>query len=148
MSLPSPEIVWLIIGIVFLALEMILPGFVIFFFGIGAWLTALVVFVSPVSLNMQLLIFLVTSLTSLFALRQIIRNTFLGKKQDENEIDSMFHSEGGNIVVVQTIDPPAEGKVSYSGSNWRAVADEVIEEGTVVTIESQDGLVMKVKRKK
>lgn len=35
----KPELVWFIIGLVLFLLELVLPGFVIFFFGVGAWVT-------------------------------------------------------------------------------------------------------------
>jgi len=148
MSWPSAEITWLIIGIVFLALEMAMPGFVVFFFGVGAWLTALFTFIVPVALNVQLVVFLATSIISLLSLRKFIQKTFLGARHDDGEIERILNAGGENAVVVQTIIPPGEGKISYSGAKWRALADEQIEAGTIVTIESQNGLVMKVRKNK
>ena len=145
MSLPSPEITWFILGIIFLVLEMIMPGFVIFFFGVGAWLTSLVLLFVPLNLNVQLIIFLVTSLVCLFALRKYIQRTFLGNKQDD-EIDSVLASGGEQAIVTEAIIPPAQGKVKYSGTNWTAISETEIAEGEVVTIQSQDGLLMKVRK--
>lgn len=145
MSLPSAEIIWFILGIAFFVVEMIMPGFVIFFFGIGAWATALILFFTPISLNVQLVIFLLTSLLSLFLLRKYIQKTFLGSKK-ENEVDQILASDGENAVVTDAIKPPGQGKVKYSGTSWQAVADQEIEVGTIVTILSQDGLVMKVQK--
>ncbi len=143
MNLPSPEVTWFILGIIFLVLEMIMPGFVIFFFGVGAWITALVLLFADVSLNTQLVIFLITSLLTLFLLRKYIQRTFLGTKSGD-EIDHALASGGENAIVVDAIVPPAKGKVKYSGTTWTAVSESEIEEGEVVTILSQDGLLMKV----
>lgn len=145
MSLPSAEIIWFILGIAFFVVEMIMPGFVIFFFGIGAWVTALILFFTPISLNTQLIIFLITSLLSLFLLRKYIQETFLGTKK-ENEVDQILASDGENAVVTESIRPPAQGKVKYSGTSWQAVAEQEIGVGEIVTILSQDGLVMKVQK--
>ncbi len=147
MSLPSPEFTWFILGIIFLALELILPGFVIFFFGVGAWVTAIAVFAFSFSLNGQLVIFLISSLVCLFSLRKYIQRTFLGEKHGVNEVDEALASGGESAVVIEDIIPPSEGKVRYSGTSWRALSDETFEKDEVVTIVSQDGLIMKVAKK-
>ncbi|MDJ0624243.1 MAG: NfeD family protein [Desulfocapsaceae bacterium] len=142
MTLTTAGLMWLIMGIICFLLEMMLPGFIIFFFGLGAWITALVCWLYPVPLNIQLAIFLVSSLMSLFILRGIIRNTFFGEvTADETDVSA---TAGDSATVSADIIPPAEGKIDYSGTQWRAVADEKIIKGTIVTILSQDGLCMKV----
>lgn len=147
MNLPSPEITWFILGVVFLALEMALPGFVIFFFGIGAFLTAAVTFFLPITLNSQLIVFLITSLANLFLLRKYIKRTFLGATfENDKVIDSALASRGESAEVVEAIIPPAEGKVKYSGTTWRALSEQQIDKGQIVTIMSQDGLFMHVKK--
>jgi membrane protein implicated in regulation of membrane protease activity len=47
-------------------------------------------------------------------------------------------------VVTDAIAPPADGRVKYGGSFWRAVADEPIAEGTVVLVVEQKDLTIKV----
>lgn len=146
MAFTTACLIWLITGIVCFLLEMAIPGFVIFFFGVGAWITTLVCWIKPISLNAQLAVFLVTSLVSLFTLRGFIKSTFLGGVTDEDEDVSV--AVGEKAEVVEDIIPPAEGRISYSGTQWRALADETIEKGSIVTIISQDGLSMKVCRRK
>ena len=38
----KPEVIWCLVGLVLLLLEFILPGLIIFFFGLGAWVVAAV----------------------------------------------------------------------------------------------------------
>ena len=40
--LSRPELMWFILGLILFLLELVIPGFFIFFFGLGAWVTALV----------------------------------------------------------------------------------------------------------
>ena len=142
MTLTTAGLMWLIMGIICFLLEMMTPGFIIFFFGLGAWITALACWFYPVSLVTQLAIFIVSSLTSLFVLRGIIRKTFFGEvTADETDV---IAAAGDSAIVSTDIIPPAEGKIDYSGTQWRAVADEKIEKGVMVTILYQDGLCMKV----
>ncbi len=140
-----PVLIWFIFGVICFLLEMALPGFIVFFFGVGAWVTAVACWLKPFGLNGQLAIFLVGSLVSLFALRSLVKRTFLGSPSHGEESSSVAQP-GETAEVVDSIVPPAEGKIRYSGSLWRATADEVISEGEVVTILSQDGLLMRVKK--
>ncbi len=145
MDLTIPSLIWLTTGILLLILEMILPGFVLFFFGLGAIVTFLCSWLFQPSLTVQLVIFLLSSLLSLFTLRGLIKRTFLGGTV--SAADDHVVAKGGELVVVtRTIDPPREGKVKYSGTFWRAVADEKIEKGETAEIVSQDGLIMRVKK--
>ena len=66
----SPILAWFLVGIAFFVFELAVPGFIIFFFGIGAWCTALAVYLSDVPLSGQLVVFLVTSLITLFLPRK------------------------------------------------------------------------------
>ncbi len=145
MTLTTAGLMWLIMGVICFLLEMMLPGFILFFFALGAWITALVCWLYPVTLNVQLAIFLSSSLLSLFILRGIIRKTFFGDVSADE--DDVIVAAGDSATVSVDIIPPAEGKIDYSGTQWRAIADEQIGKGSVVTIISQDGLCMKVAKK-
>jgi len=146
MQLTFSSLIWLLTGVVLFILEIFLPGFVLFFFGIGAWCTAIASWILPVGLSGQLAIFLVSSVLSLLALRGFIRKTFLGTRLAENGGDSALARCGEKAMVVAAIAPPAEGKVRYSGTTWRATAPERIEVGESVTIVAQDGLVIRVRK--
>jgi membrane protein implicated in regulation of membrane protease activity len=49
-------------------------------------------------------------------------------------------------VVSSTIAPPGEGRIKCAGSSWRATADERIEEGEIVAVVSQQGLLIHVEK--
>ena len=68
----KPEVIWFIIGLALLISEFILPGVVIIFFGIGAWVTTIFILIFGISLNYQLVVFISTSLLSLALLRNFI----------------------------------------------------------------------------
>jgi len=139
----SPVLAWFLIGIFFYVIEMALPGFVVFFFGIGAWCTALTVYLADISTSVQLGVFLVTSLGTLFLLRKYLQTIFIGSAQnDEALIKAGPVADTG--VVTEDIIPPGTGKVKYGGSFWRAVAEEPISVGTNVKIISQENLEVKV----
>lgn len=145
MHLPvSPVLLWFLVGIGFYALELALPGFVVFFFGIGAWCAALTIFFVDISLSVQLIIFILTSLASLFFFRSFLRNVFLGESK-EDQSDTAFDREHATGVVTETILPPADGKIQFAGTYWRASAQETLEVGTVVEVVEQNNLHLKVR---
>lgn len=145
MELSNPGLIWLIIGVVLFVLEMAVPGFILFFFGLAAWITALGSYLLPWSLNTQLAVFLVASLVSLFSLRSVVKKIFLGDAKD-GDADSIMAKGGEKCVVSSAIYPPAEGQVKFSGTFWRAEAEEDIEEGEVVEIVEQKDLLITVKK--
>jgi membrane protein implicated in regulation of membrane protease activity len=125
------------------------PGFILFFFALGALLTALVAWLSPVSIALQLALFITASLVSLLSLRNVIQKKFIspppkeGENEDEDE-DLVIPGDKG--VVSSTIIPPAEGRIKYSGTSWRAIADEKIEEGEIISIVRRKDLVIHVEK--
>ncbi|MBW1749158.1 MAG: NfeD family protein [Deltaproteobacteria bacterium] len=140
----SPVLAWFLVGIACYAIELALPGFIIFFFGVGAWCVALVLAMTDVSLTVQLIIFLVCSLITLGLLRSWVRSVFLGSALEEDDSVNV-DSAPATGVVTEAIVPPAAGRVKYGGSSWKAVADEAIAEDIVVVIMEKKDLTVKVR---
>lgn len=145
MDLTTPSLLWFISGIILLLLEMSVPGFILFFFGVGAWLTAIACLLYPLTLTSQLLLFTCSSLVALLTLRSFMNKIFSGSTASRDS-DNALALPGEQVVVVNDILPPAEGKVKYSGTTWRARAKEKLYAGEMVEIVLQDGLIMEVKR--
>ncbi|MBN1786934.1 MAG: NfeD family protein [Sedimentisphaerales bacterium] len=142
----KPELIWFLIGIVLLVAEFVMPGLIVAFFGLGACIVAVICFFADISLNAQLIIFIVASVLSLLLLRKWLKGIFLGhtsSKQNLKEDISEF--TGQKVVVKEKIVPNIGGKVEFHGTNWHAQADEEIEAGTVVEIIGKDNLTLKVK---
>lgn len=139
----SPVLIWFLSGVVFLMLELMVPGFVVFFFGLGAWCAALALYLYPMAFGYQLLVFLVASLLLLALLRSTVKQVFLGRSSDKDAMDlsSLFQ---GTAEVVDDIVPPAIGSVKYSGTFWQAEADQPLVRGTVVRILAKNNLILKV----
>ncbi len=140
----SPVLVWFLIGIGCFGLELVLPGFILFFFGIGAWCVALVLAMTDMSLTAQLVIFSACSLLTLVLLRTWLRSVFLGGAQEEDDSVNVDPAPA-NGVVTEDIVPPAEGRVRYGGSFWRAVADETLLKDSVVEVVEKKDLLVKVR---
>ena len=145
----STALVWFLIGVLFLIAEFIIPGFVIIFFSAGAWITALVLWMFDISLHIQIILFIVSSLVLLFTLRKYGMNIFKGTTReniDDHYADSKI---GQTAIVTKAISPTKPGEVKMLGSFWMATADTQIDVDTSVIVESQSsegGLTFKVRK--
>jgi membrane protein implicated in regulation of membrane protease activity len=141
-----PEIIWFLVGLVLLILEFILPGLIIAFFGVGAWIVALICLLTDISLNTQLIIFIISSVLSLLCLRKWLKGVFLGHTGSKQNLkENLEEFIGQKAVVKEKIMPKAGGKVEFHGTNWLAQADEEIAEGATVQIIGKDNITLKVK---
>lgn len=141
MDFMDTGIFWVSIGVMLFIMEILAPGFVLFFFGIGAWTVALINWLYPITLATQIVLFTLVSLVSLL----VFRKTIQGKLFNAAEKDEVIE-ENVQVEVVEAIRPPKQGRVRYSGSLWLSEAEEEIEAGTTVTIVRRDNLVMHVKK--
>lgn len=142
-----PEVIWFIIGLVLLLLELVMPGFVIFFFGVGAWITALVCLFADININIQVVIFALTSVAALLVFRKMIQNKFIYSKNDKSEaVEDEF--TGKEAVAVEDFGPDNKGKVEFKGTSWKAESSSGIKAGQTVVIVEKDSFKLIVEPKK
>lgn len=143
----SPEIIWFIIGLAMLLSEFIMPGLIIAFFGFGAWVVAVLCLIMPkMSINLQLFIFIISSVVLLLALRKQVAKVFKGFEKQKNvaaeDVDDFI---GHRATVVKEIRKNRKGKIEFHGTNWDAEADVDIAVGEMVEIIGKDSITLKVK---
>jgi membrane protein implicated in regulation of membrane protease activity len=139
----QPELVWFIIGLVLLLLEIILPGTIIIFFGVGAWITSLFCLLFDIGINIQILIFILTSVGSLILLRRFLIQKLYKKGKDDQTLEDEFVNKFAEVK--SDIKPDKPGKVIFKGTNWTAESDFIIKKGQRVKILSKDSITLKVK---
>lgn len=142
-----PELFWFLIGLVLFLLELVIPGFFIFFFGLGAWITALVCLIGEPGTNLQIIIFAVTSILSLIALRRIIQEKFFYSKGNlSDEVEDEF--TGKEALATTDIGPDKKGKIEFKGTTWKAESKSEIKEGQTAIIIEKENFTLIVKPKK
>ncbi len=141
-----PEIFWFVAGLVLFLLELLIPGFVIIFFGVGAWVTAIVCLIHNPGVNIQIIIFAVTSILSLIALRRLIQNKFFYSRETSADVDDEF--TGKEAEAKSDIGPGKKGKVEFKGTIWKADSNSDIKEGQSVIILEKDNFTLFVEPKK
>ncbi len=136
---------WFFIGLILALAELAIPGFVVIFFGIGAWVVTLLVLLGLLpSFNGQMLVFLVVSIATLVLFRKKSKKIFEGKVAGKDlVVDDIV---GEKALVVQDILPDQlGGKVELHGTLWEATSDTVIVKGAIVAIVERKNLTLIVK---
>lgn len=142
----KPEFIWALVGLVLLLLEFVMPGLIIFFFAVGAWIVALTCLFWDISINTQLIIFIAGSVVLLLGLRQWLKGIFMGhvySKQPKGQ--DLTEYIGQKVTVTETIIPPRTGKVEVNGVEWKAAADTKIPAGQMVEVIGRESLTLTVK---
>lgn len=139
----QPAVIWFIIGFILFLLEFVVPGLILFFFAVGAWVAALICLFFDVPVNIQLIIFVLSSLMSIFLLRGWTQKILYGKPKSKALLEDEFI---GKIAVAKTpIAPGENGKVEFKGTSWTASSEDMITEGQQVVIIGNDSILLIVK---
>ena len=141
--LKNLSVIWFILGFVFFLLEFMVPGFILFFFGIGAWIVAALTLTMDLSINMQMVIFLGTSLVSAALLRNWARKKLGMTNAQKGDLPDEII---GKTATAETeIQPGKFGKVAFKGSSWNATSQDTIAPGQDVIITSYESITLTVK---
>ncbi len=143
----NPVLIWFVVGLIMFLIELAGPGLFVVFFGVGAWIIAIICYFVDISINAQLFSFIVISVLSLVLFRNMLKSLIEGhtrnKQNLESDLDDYVGSKG---VVKEEIDASKGGKIELNGTQWDAEADEVIAVGETVEIIEKDNLTFKVKK--
>ena len=138
---------WVYAGCALMFLELIVPGFVLFFFGLAAATVGVLraVFGEAFDVSWQLATFSLASVVYIAVLRRLLKKVFVGGKI-EAATDFDNESVGRVGRVTEPIDPPKSGRVLIGDAEWTAVADMPISAGSDVRVVAQNNLTMSVER--
>ena len=136
---------WIYAGLALMLLELVVPGFILCFFGLSAATVGLLRFAlgDTLTLTGQLAAFSVLSILYIVALRRLLKRVFVGGKV-ETKTDFDNESIGRIGKVTEPINPPLTGRLMLGDSEWTAAADTPIAAGADVRVVAQDNLTMKV----
>jgi len=126
--------VWIIAGLVLAALEMIVPGLVIIWFGVAGVVTGiLALFVH--NQYIQFGVFLVLSGVMVVFSQRIARK-ITHPEPEPVGANRMVDAIG---LVIAGINPPEFGRVKVHGEEWRATATSDLPVGTRVRVVAVEG---------
>lgn len=130
--------IWLILLVVFLAVEASTVTMVSLWFAAGA-VTAMAVSLLGGAVWLQILVFLAVSAVLLTALRPLVRKHITPKISATN-VDAVIGTKG--LVTVTIDNVAAAGRVKLGGMEWsaRSVNGDRIPEGTLVRVDRIEGV--------
>lgn len=135
---------WLIAGIVLMLMELMTPGFVVFFFGLAAASVSLCIWLFPgFGAYWQLGAFSVFSILYLLVLRRYVKSVFMGDSEENALSDELVGSTGR---VTELIRPGVPGRVEIRDAGWTASAAVRMEPGEEVRVVSHDNLTVTVEK--
>lgn len=134
---------WLAIGLLLGAAEILVPGVFLIWLAGAALITGLLVWVLPISIPSQIVIFAVLAIIAVFMGKRYVRDNPI------HEADPKMNRRGQRLVgetalVVVSIES-GNGKVKLGDSEWLARGEDVAA-GERVRITGSDGAILLVER--
>lgn len=143
--------IWASVGTLFFVLELFLPGFIFFWFGLSAIFVSVLTLLFLKTLELQVLAWLVLSIALIFSYFYYKRRKYSDKSHSE---DPIFRYVGMRGEVIQPIVGTKMGRVRLDTPingiyEWNAISqnlDETIEVGERVEVIGVEGIKLIVKK--
>lgn len=135
----EPWHVWIVLGIIFVIVEIFDPAFFFIALGLGAIITGLLSLISFIdaSIPLQIIIFAVLSFVCFLFTRK------LGKKvlKDTGGETNVFALKGKTGFITESVPEEGKGRVKIGGEEWVAVSEEgePLDKDTKVVVLNIDG---------
>ena len=137
----APHWHWLALGLLLAAAEMAVPGVFLIWMAGAALITGLVAWLVPIGLPMQIVLFAVLAIVSVFAGRRYLRAHPIAAA------DPLLNDRGaqavGETVVVTQVIAGGRGRVRLGDSEWLARGPDA-EPGTRMRVASHQGTMLLV----
>lgn len=128
--------IWLIISGIFFVMEMMTVGFLVFWFGIGALLAAVVSILTD-NIIIQTTVFVISSTLLLFLTKPLVKKLSRSDKVQTNAY-SIIGKKG--IVTREINSKKGIGQVKIGSEIWTAKSSSPILEGTEIIVKEIDGV--------
>lgn len=137
----EPHWIWITLGLLLMALEMVVPGVFLLWFGVAAIVTGAIAFVFDLGLPFQIVNFVFLSLIAAYSAKRFLRDRPIVSS------DPLLNKRGGRLVgdtavVTQAFDG-GTGRVRHGDSEWLARGPDIAV-GERVRIVGSDGSLLLV----
>jgi membrane protein implicated in regulation of membrane protease activity len=142
----QPYIIWFLIGLVLVLSEFALPGVILIFIGLSAWLTATTAWMGlTTTMASQMTVFSVGSITLLFGLRRFFADWFVGISKQGDAWDAEEEFVGKEVKILSQVTLGSDGKVEFKGVSWNSRSESTLKPGNIAIIVKRDGLTLIIK---
>ncbi|MDQ2076252.1 NfeD family protein [Marinimicrobium sp. ABcell2] len=135
---------WFIAGAVLMLLELVIPGGIVIFLGIGAVLVSFLLYTGVIDGWLQAFtVWFIGSLVLVFALRGLVQK-LIPAQVERGKTDEDLDAYDQVAVVAERIPAQGEGRINFRGSTWAARChqpDLEVEAGTQVRVVLRENLV-------
>lgn len=138
--------IWLIVALICFIMEIFIPSFVLFNFGIGAVIGSFAAGLN-LSLEWQIVLFSGGTMMSFFLVRPAMKR--FAYKRTEGFKTNMEAMVGRQATVTEEIsNENNRGRISLDGDVWqaRSFSNEIIPQGTLVEIVQLNSIILTVKK--
>lgn len=133
---------WLVAGLALMAIELIVPGTVLLWFGLAALATGAIALSAGLAWQWQVIVFAALSVVSLFAWRAL-----RARLADDGPVRDLSDRAGGHVgrrfILAEPIVHGA-GRVRIDDSIWRVEGPD-LPAGTEIEVESADSSTLRVR---
>ena len=137
-------IIWFLIGLGLIVAELAIPGVILVFIGVAAWIVAILDWCGVDSFSIQLWIFGLVSIALVVFARRYVKGWFRGVEiTSEGDVDEEF--VGKVVSVLESIEPGDFGRVELKGAHWKAFSDVSIPKGEKAVVVARDNITLEVK---
>lgn len=137
---------WLIAGVLFVILEMLLPGVIFLWLSIAALITGFVAYLSPdLSLQWLTILFSGLSLVSVVVGRTYLKRSPI--ETDHPTLNQRGHQYIGRTFTLSEPIVDGFGKITVDDTTWK-VSGKDMAEGASVEVVGVEGTVFKVVKKR
>ena len=107
---------WMILGAILLAIEILLPGTLMLWFGVAAFATGIVTFILPIGLQAQIILFMGASLISVLVGRRFFHSD--NTQTDKPYLNLRGKRHIGKTYIVTEEIKNGSGKVKIGDGLW------------------------------
>jgi len=123
MSDSSFATIWLVGGVALMLAEVLLPGGIVGFLGLGAIVVATLLYFGAIHGPAQAFaVWFIGSVALLFGLRGFVPR-FLGSSVERTSTNEDLDAYDQVVEVAETIPADGEGRVHFRGTTWQGTAD-------------------------
>jgi membrane protein implicated in regulation of membrane protease activity len=137
----DPHWVWLSVGVLLVAAEIVAPGFFLIWIGAAAIVTGVLAWVLPLGIPLQLGIFAVLAIVALYGGRRWLKANPI-TTTDPN-LNQRGHRLIGEVLTVTRAIEDGRGRAKVGDGEWPVHGPDAAE-GTKVRVVSADGGVLVV----
>lgn len=116
---------WIALGLILIALELVLPGAVVIFLGLGALVVALALYLGLIEGWVSAFtLWFISSLLLIIALRTLLQRYMPEGDQEWQSTDEDLDAYGALVEVAEAMSPDQQGRIHFRGSTWPAICYE------------------------